>query len=186
MVLLNVSFPCGSKTVQKTILMVYIGAIAPGDSKVYQFKATEYGTTWYHSHFSGQYGDGVIGSIQINGPATANYDIDLGPYTLQDWYYITAFQAGARAFNNGLGGPPPTGDNILINGTNKNAQGGGNYNRVTLTPGKKHRLRIINAAIDASFRVSLDGHSFQVIANDFVPVVPYTTNYLQVGIGVYH
>jgi len=158
-------------------------AIAPGDSKVYQFKATEYGSTWYHSHFSNQYGDGVIGTIQINGPATANYDIDLGTYTLQDWYYITAFQAGARAFNGGLGGAPPTGDNILINGTNKNAQGGGAYNKVTLTPGKKHRLRIVNTAIDASFRVNLDGHTFQVIANDFVPVVPYNTDYLQVGIG---
>jgi FtsP/CotA-like multicopper oxidase with cupredoxin domain len=62
------------------------GAIAPGDTKNYIFKATEYGTSWYHSHFSGQYGDGVIGTIQINGPATANYDIDLGTYTLSDWY----------------------------------------------------------------------------------------------------
>lgn len=158
-------------------------ALAPGDSKTYQFKATEYGTSWYHSHFSHQYGDGVLGAIQINGPATANYDIDLGPYTMMDWYYITAFQAGARAFNFGLGGAPPTGDNILINGTNKNAQGGGAYNRVTLTPGKKHRLRLINTAVDTGFRVSLDGHPFQVIAHDFVPVVPYTTNYLQVGIG---
>lgn len=158
-------------------------ALAPGDSKTYQFKATEYGTTWYHSHFSGQYGDGVIGPLVIDGPATANYDIDLAPLMLQDWYYITAYQAGARAFNGGNGGPPPTGDNILINGKNKNAQGGGAYTRVSLTPGKKHRLRFINSAIDATFRVSLDGHSFQVISHDFVPVVPYTTNYLQVGIG---
>lgn len=149
------------------------------------FRATEYGTTWFHSHFSGQYGDGVIGTIQINGPATANYDIDLGTYTISDWYYITAFQAGARAFNGGLGGAPPTGDNILINGTNKNAQGGGSYNNVTLTPGKTHRLRIINTAIDAQMRVTLDGHPFTVIANDLVPTVPYNTTYLQVGIGAF-
>jgi FtsP/CotA-like multicopper oxidase with cupredoxin domain len=164
-------------------LTVTKGALAPGDSKTYQFKATEYGTSWYHSHFSGQYGDGVIGPLIIDGPATANYDIDLAPQVIQDWYYITAFQAGARAFNGGLGGPPPTGDNIIINGKNKNAQGGGSYNRVALTPGKKHRIRIINASIDATFRVTLDGHPFTVIAHDFVPVVPYTTNYLQVGIG---
>ncbi|KAF2477734.1 laccase precursor [Lindgomyces ingoldianus] len=158
-------------------------ALAPGDAKTYQFRATEYGTSWYHSHFSGQYGDGVIGTIIINGPATANYDIDLGTYTLSDWYYITSFQAGARAFNFGLGGPPPTGDNILINGTNKNAQGGGAYSKVTLTPGKTHRLRLINTAVDASMRVALDNHTFTVIANDFVPVVPYTTNWIQIGIG---
>jgi FtsP/CotA-like multicopper oxidase with cupredoxin domain len=158
-------------------------ALAPGDAKTYQFKATEYGTSWYHSHFSGQYGDGVIGPMVIHGPATANYDIDLGPYVLQDWYYITAYQAGARAFNGGLGGAPPTGDNILVNGTNKNAAGGGAYNRVSITAGKKYRLRIINSSIDAGFLVSLDGHPFQVIAHDFVPVVPYTTNYLKVAIG---
>ncbi|KAF2005811.1 multicopper oxidase [Amniculicola lignicola CBS 123094] len=158
-------------------------ALAPGDSKVYQFKATEYGSSWYHSHFSNQYGDGVVGTIQINGPATANYDTDLGTYTLTDWYYITAFQAGARAFNGGLGGPPPTGDNILVNGTNKNANGGGAYNKVSIQAGKKYRLRIVNTAIDATFRVSLDNHAFQVIANDFIPIVPYSTNYLQVAIG---
>lgn len=121
----------------------------------------------------------------IDGPASANYDIDLGPFSIMDWYYITAYQAGYRAFNGGQGGPPPTGDNIIINGKNKNAQGGGSYTRMTLTPGKKHRLRIINTAIDATFRVSLDGHDFQVIAHDFVPVVPYTTNYLQVSIGMH-
>lgn len=53
-------------------------ALAPGDSKTYTFQATEYGTSWYHSHFSAQYGDGVQGPIVINGPASANYDVDLG------------------------------------------------------------------------------------------------------------
>jgi laccase len=53
-------------------------ALAPGDSKTYTFQATEYGTSWYHSHFSAQYGDGVQGPIIIQGPASANYDVDLG------------------------------------------------------------------------------------------------------------
>jgi hypothetical protein len=53
-------------------------ALAPGDSKTYFFQATEYGTSWYHSHFSAQYGDGVQGPIIIHGPASANYDEDLG------------------------------------------------------------------------------------------------------------
>lgn len=155
-------------------------ALAPGDSKTYQFRATEYGTSWYHSHFSGQYGDGVIGSIVINGPASANYDIDAGVHSLTDWYYITAFQAGIRA---AAGGAPPQGNNILVNGKNKNANGGGAYHVTTLTPGRKHRLRIINTSIDTQLRVSLDGHQFQVIANDFVPVRPYNTNWLLLGIG---
>jgi hypothetical protein len=59
--------------------------IAPGTSNTYDFLATQFGTSWYHSHFSSQYGDGIIGPLVFNGPATANYDIDLGPYALNDW-----------------------------------------------------------------------------------------------------
>lgn len=49
--------------------------IPPGGKKVYRFRATQYGTSWYHSHHSVQYGDGIVGPIIINGPASANYDI---------------------------------------------------------------------------------------------------------------
>lgn len=31
----------------------------------------------YHSHFSSQYANGVVGTIQINGPASLPYDEDL-------------------------------------------------------------------------------------------------------------
>lgn len=33
--------------------------------------------TRYHSHFSSQYANGVVGTIQINGPASLPYDEDL-------------------------------------------------------------------------------------------------------------
>jgi FtsP/CotA-like multicopper oxidase with cupredoxin domain len=159
-------------------------ALAPGDIKTYQFQATEYGTSWYHSHFSHQYGDGVVGLIQINGPATANYDVDLGVMPMSDWYYQTTFQAASQAFQasqQGLGPPAP--DNILINGTAKSASGTGAYNTITIQSGKRYRLRLINTSVDSNLRVNLDGHPFQVIATDFVPVVPYSTTYLSIGIG---
>jgi FtsP/CotA-like multicopper oxidase with cupredoxin domain len=38
-------------------------AIAPGDSYSYVWNATQYGSTWYHSHYSSQYADGVQGPI---------------------------------------------------------------------------------------------------------------------------
>lgn len=114
----------------------------------------------------------------INGPATANYDIDLGTYAISDWYYPTAYQAARRAFI-----APQTGDNIIINGTNKNADGGGKYSEVKLEKGKKHRLRLVNTALDIATRVSLDGHNFTVISEDFVPVVPYNTSWVLLGIG---
>lgn len=158
-------------------------ALAPGDVKTYQFQATEYGTTWYHSHFSHQYGDGVVGTVIVNGPATANYDEDLGVFPMTDWYYTTAYQAAAIAYQNGQAGlGPPVADNILINGTAKSGTTGA-YAKVTIQAGKRYRLRLINTSVDSNFRVNLDGHPFSVIATDFVPVVPYTTSYLQIGIG---
>lgn len=77
---------------------------------------------------------------------------------------------------------PPTGNNILVNGTNKKGSTG-TYNNVKIQSGKTYRLRLVNPSIDAAIRVSLDGHPFKVIANDFVPVVPYNTNWVMVGIG---
>lgn len=37
--------------------------IAPGDSFSYIWNATQYGSTWYHSHYSSQYADSVQGPI---------------------------------------------------------------------------------------------------------------------------
>ena len=83
----------------------------------------------------------------FDGPASANYDIDLGPYVLSDWYYPTAFQVNslaAQALQRQQ--PAPPADNILINGTNKNANGGGQYNQVSMKKGKKYRLRMVNTS----------------------------------------
>ncbi|KAM0693731.1 hypothetical protein Q7P36_006988 [Cladosporium allicinum] len=158
--------------------------IAPGDSKTYKFQATQFGTSWYHAHYSSQYGDGIVGPIVFDGPASANYDLDLGPYMVNDWYYRTAYQIDAltlQALQNR--GPGPGGDNILINGTNKNAAGGGKYNAVTIKKGKKYRLRLINISVDNNIRVSLDNHPMQVMTSDFIPIKPYTTEWVLLAIG---
>ena len=173
-----------NKNIQDGVNGITECALAPNDVKTYEFQATEYGTTWYHSHFSHQYGDGVVGTVIVNGPATANYDEDLGVMPITDWYYQTAFQAASIAFQNGQAGlGPPVGDNILINGTAKNAAGGGAWNNVKIQAGKRYRLRLVNTAVDTNMVVNLDGHPFQVIATDFVPINPYNTSHLQIGIG---
>lgn len=75
--------------------------LAPGDSQTYKWRATQYGSTWYHSHFSVQAWDGVFGGIVINGPATANYDVDLGHVFLNDWSSQTAPQLAEIASTSG-------------------------------------------------------------------------------------
>lgn len=149
-------------------------AIAPGTSETYTFQATQYGTSWYHSHYSSQYGSGVVGTMIINGPASSNYDIDLGTLPITDWFYETAQQINAEALENsqaGLAAPPANA--TLVNGTSKSVNGG-SYAGVQLTAGKKHRLRIINTSVDNFWYFKLDGHDLTVISADFIPIEPIT------------
>lgn len=151
----------------------------------YKFRVTQYGTSWYHSHFSSQLGDGLYGPIIINGPATANYDIDLGPVFITDWFHSTTFEVWERHAKYG-GFPVRTGavpDNGLINGTNTfpcddsedpKCLGTGKRSETTFVPGQKHRIRVIDSQVDGWMRFSIDGHTLTVIAADFVPIVPYT------------
>jgi FtsP/CotA-like multicopper oxidase with cupredoxin domain len=147
---------------------------------VYRFRAQQYGTSWYHSHFSAQYGNGVVGTVQINGPASLNYDIDLGVYPLSDYYYASADELVHLTMNAG----PPFGDNVLFNGTAKHPiTGGGEWSTVNLTPGKRHRLRIINTSTENHFQVNLQNHTMTVIASDMVPVNAFTTDSLFLAVG---
>jgi len=144
----------------------------------YKFHADQYGSTWYHSHFSLQYGDGLYGPLIINGPATADYDEDLGVLFLSDWAHQSVFEI----WDSARVGAPPALDTGLINGTNT-YNGGGKKFETTFVSGKKYRIRVINVAIEGHFQFSIDGHSLQVIANDLVPIVPYDTDSLLVSIG---
>ncbi|KAK3322850.1 multicopper oxidase-domain-containing protein [Apodospora peruviana] len=157
--------------------------IPPGSMKSYTFHVTQYGTSWYHSHYSNQYGNGVVGSLIVHGPASANYDIDLGPYMMSDYYWETADRLTLKA-ELVANGAPPDSDNILFRGKAVHPTGtGGSYDRLTLTPGKKHLLRLINASVDNSLTVSLVGHNFTVIATDLVPVTPVVRSSLFLGVG---
>jgi Putative multicopper oxidases len=87
---------------------------APGSTITYKWRAVQYGSTWYHAHIGLQAWEGVNGGIIINGPASANYDVDMGPIILSDWSHKTADELYIYSQTQG----PVTLDNGLINGTN--------------------------------------------------------------------
>ncbi|KAI1327254.1 putative extracellular dihydrogeodin oxidase/laccase [Xylariaceae sp. FL0255] len=158
--------------------------IAPGQSTTYRWRAEEYGSSWYHAHWYVQAWDGVFGGILINGPASGNYDEDLGNLFLNDWDINTADSL--------LVGPATTGrptlQNGLINGTNtytNNVTGvtTGSRHSNTVTAGTRYRIRLVNAGQDVVFKFSIDNHPFEVIAADFVPIVPYTTDTVSLTMG---
>lgn len=163
--------------------------IAPGENFTYTFQALQYGSSWYHSHYSLQYADGLAGPMTIYGPSSADYDDAIEPILMTDWNHRSAFQDWAYRPISGL--PPMT--NILLNGK-------GRYNYVdpkhpnlpigqperyskVFTKGRRYLLRLINTSLDTTFIFSIDGHKLTVIGADFVPIEPYDTSSVLVAIG---
>lgn len=75
---------------------------------------------------------------------------------MTDWYYLPAFLLNERAQHSTTG--PPVPDNILVNGTMVNADGGGSYFKMNVTKGKRYRIRLINTSADSFMHVSLVRH----------------------------
>ncbi|KAJ5887795.1 hypothetical protein N7495_007836 [Penicillium taxi] len=157
---------------------------APGSSYTYRWRAVQYGSSWYHAHIGLQAWEGVFGGINIAGPASANYDVDLGLMFLNDWSHQTVDELYHHAETVG----PPTLDNGLINGTNvwnataNSTVTGSRYTR-RATKGKSYRIRLVNAAIDTHWKFMIDNHLLTVIAIDLVPIKPYTTDFVDIAMG---
>ena len=167
--------------------------IAPCTTFTYTFQADQYGTSWYHSHYSSQYNDGAFGPIVIFGPLQTGvkYDYDLGPVIVSDYVHENYYTQLQNVFQL----PPvfPNIDNNLINGkgifdcslvTDGTAcQSNAGLSKFNFETGKTYRLRLINASGASNQKFSIDNHTLTVIANDFVPVNPYQTNVVTLGIG---
>lgn len=65
-----------------------------------------------------------------DGPATANYDEDLGPVALSDWTYKPGFELNEQAQMSRTG--PPAADNVLVNGKGKSDIGTGEYFKLSV------------------------------------------------------
>lgn len=158
--------------------------LAVDETVTYTWKATQYGSTWYHSHWALQAWQGIFGGIIINGPATADYDEDLGMVFLNDWDHQTVDELYYSAETDG----PPTLDNGLINGTNvfgdddSSSQTGSRFN-ASFVSGTSYRMRLVNAAVDTHWKFSIDNHTLMVIAADLVPIQPYETTVLDIAMG---
>ena len=84
-------------------------------------------------------------------------------------------------------------DDNLINGksdrdcsSTKNASlcpAGSEYAKFKFISGKTYRLRLINAGATSTQKFSIDNHELTVIANDYVPIKPYNTTIVTLGVG---
>ncbi|KAI1777419.1 putative multicopper oxidase [Hypoxylon cercidicola] len=155
--------------------------IAPGSSYTYRFKPDLYGTGWYHSHFAAQAVSGFSGPMVVHGPSHVEYDVDLGPITISD-YFHTYYDVITEGFlENKV--EVTLSDNNLINGKNSYKDNNAPLASFNFTSGKTHRLRLINTSAFAVQKISIDGYSMSVIANDYVPIVPYETDVVTLAPG---
>ncbi|KAI0482049.1 Cupredoxin [Xylariaceae sp. FL0804] len=170
----------------------------PGKSFTYRFQADAYGSSFYHSHYSAQYTAGVFGAIVIHGPQNENvhYDEDLGPVFLSDWYHKSYEDILKGVLSFPPPATPPYSDNNLINGkmpydcsnvnvtaNNLTCHDGAEYEVFNFTPGKTYRLRLMNVGSQGMQFFTIDGMKMTVFAQDFIPVVPYETDVVAIGVG---
>ncbi|KAF4176663.1 hypothetical protein CNMCM8694_005653 [Aspergillus lentulus] len=157
--------------------------IPPGESFTYKFRATQYGTTWYHSHYSLQYSDGMYGPLTIHGPTSANWDESIDPILLGDHNHRSAFQDYYQEQFSGKDRAPPKMTSILINGNGSYAGMLLRRYPMEVEGRKRYLLRLINTSTDTTYVFAIDNHNFTVIESDLVPIEPYETDHLAIGIG---
>jgi len=167
--------------------------IRPHDYFVYNFSAVQYGSSWYHSHYSVQYADGTLGPMTLHGPSTGNYDEAKPPLLMTDWFHNSAFSViHEPKFEAGF----PT---ILLNGTGDVTKFFPNitphdmpakyqlhFEPRSIDPPRRARrylLRLINTSFTTGFVFSIDHHMLTVISADFVSIVPYSRTHIFIGIG---
>ncbi|KAI2472274.1 putative multicopper oxidase [Annulohypoxylon bovei var. microspora] len=168
--------------------------IPPGSSFTYRFRAELYGSSWYHSHYSAQYAGGLQGPIVVHGPRNVDYDVDLGPIMVGDWWHDDYYAVVKQVMTPGGVGQTFS-DNNLINGKmnfdcstvdagdETSCTDDAGLSKFNFQAGKTHRLRFVNSGAEGTQRISIDEHNMTVITNDFVTIEPYDTQVLTLGVG---
>lgn len=133
----------------------------------------------------------ILGPLVIHGPSSANYDVDLGPWLLSDWFHADFFSLYQVGLVSGLSAIPETsvlnGKGIFDceRGNYTACTGQAEYFEVTFVEGTKYKIGIVNTGTLLTYTFWIAGHNFTVVETDFVPIEPFTTAALNVGIGIF-
>jgi FtsP/CotA-like multicopper oxidase with cupredoxin domain len=174
-------------------------ATPAGASSTVRFVVPDPGTYWLHPHTGLQLDWGLYAPLVVDDPAEpGGYDEEL-VVVLDDWTVglgqtpeelLAALRdgsgnggmSGMQHMGGGMGGMGDSGDvaypAYLINGRLPNAA-----QTHPSKPGRRVRLRVINAAADTAFDLSLGGHALTVTHTDGWPVQPVTVGTIRLGMG---
>lgn len=172
--------------------------IPAGAATTYRFALAHPGTYWFHPHVGVQLDRGLYAPLVIDDPRDAGAYDEEHIVVLDDWLdgtgrtpddVLADLRANGMGMDMGDGGPPASdilGGDVgdveyplyLINGRIPTAPA-----TVRSRPGRRLRLRFINAGSDTAFRVALGGHRMRVTHTDGFPVRPVEGDALLIGMG---
>ncbi|TFD44821.1 multicopper oxidase family protein [Cryobacterium frigoriphilum] len=178
--------------------------IGAGEKFTYEFVTAQPGTYWFHPHVGPQLDRGLYGALIIEDPnEPLSYD-DEWVVVLDDWLDgVTATPDEVlEELNGGMGGMMSgggMGGNMMM-GARSDLLGGdagdvryphflingrppADPETFTSAPGRRVRIRLINAGSDTAFRVALGGHRLTVTHSDGFPVNPVDTDAVLIGMG---
>ncbi|OBA23783.1 hypothetical protein METBIDRAFT_37244 [Metschnikowia bicuspidata var. bicuspidata NRRL YB-4993] len=149
--------------------------IAPGDTMLYNFTvADQVGTFWYHSHTTGQYGDGMRGVFVIDETDDYPFDFDEEVVlSVGEWYHDDADTLIPEFLNlYNPTGAEPIPKNLLFNDTRNNSW--------VVEPDTTYLMRIVNVGGFVSQYLYMEDHEFTVVAVDGIYVQPNTTEMIYI------
>jgi FtsP/CotA-like multicopper oxidase with cupredoxin domain len=155
--------------------------IPPGGNFTYEFTVdNQVGTYWYHAHHGVQAADGLVGPMVVHsrneeGLSGMTYASDR-VVMVSDHYYKSSSALLMEYLASNKENAEPTPDTALINGRGvrdcslypEHMCDSSNlyFPQINVSPGRRHRLRIINVGQLAEFQISLDEHSFTIMEVD--------------------
>ena len=153
--------------------------IPVGETMLYNFTvADQVGTYWYHSHTSGQYGDGMRGAFIIEEPSKEDYPYEYDEevvLTLAEHYHANSDYLTPKFLNRyNPTGAEPIPQNLLFNETRNNTW--------HVEPNTTYLLRVINTGRFVSQYLYMEGHEFTVIEVDGIYVEKNTTEMLYITV----
>ncbi|KAL6454027.1 FET3 Iron transport multicopper oxidase FET3 [Candida maltosa Xu316] len=150
--------------------------IPPGETFLYNFTVEDQvGSYWYHSHTSGQYGDGMRGVFIIeDDDFPYEYDEEV-ILTLNEHYHDFSDDLHAKFMSRfNPTGAEPIPSNLLVNETRNNTW--------KVEPNKTYFVRIINMGRFVSQYLWMEDHEFTIVEVDGIYVEKNTTDLLYITV----
>ena len=170
--------------------------ILPTHEFHYKFKADKVGTHWYHSHTGGQYTDGLLGLLIVRDHCDPYSNLSEFNMILSEWYHddvIDTFDVFSH-YKNKTHNPFVPLVSGLVNGKgrfnctpellNKSLCIVNNsLERFRVKSNMIYRFRIVSAASQFTYSLSIDRHNLTIVAMDGIYVDEYMVQEIYIDIG---